>query len=245
MAAPSRALRRLIFDTLATLALSPVLFFQAIILRKSALRLPEASGLRTATQGTGPRLRILIVGDSSAAGVGADNQDEALAGQLSAALAPHHTVHWDLIASTGATTPSTLSHLQRGVLKPVDVVIIVLGVNDVTRGGPKARWLRLHSALRNFLRDQTGARHLYISEIPPLGAFPLLPNPLRWVLGRRAIRFDAALRATLAMESDTTYVLLPRTLDVGDMAEDGFHPGPAIYAKWAKEIARQIISDGP
>jgi lysophospholipase L1-like esterase len=234
-----------IFDTLATLVLSPVLLAQAIRVRKRALRLPEASGPRFATQGVGTPLKILIIGDSSAAGVGALTQNEALAGQLSAALAPNHTVHWHLIASTGATTSTTLSHLQNEMLKPADVVVIALGVNDVTRGGPKARWLRIHAALRTLLRDQTGARRLYVSEIPPLGAFPLLPNPLRWLLGRRAIRFDVALRSALAMEPDTTYVLLPRTLDVSDMAEDGFHPGPAIYSQWAKEMARQIISDGP
>jgi lysophospholipase L1-like esterase len=245
MVAPSRALRRVIFDTLVTLVLSPILLAQAISLRKRALRLPEASGPRSATQGTGAPLKILIIGDSSAAGVGAQSQNEAFAGQLSAALAPRHTVQWHLIASTGATSSTTLSHLQGEVLKQADVVIIVLGVNDVTRGGPMARWLRIHAVLRTLLRNQTGARRLYISEVPPLGAFPLLPNPLRWVIGRRAIRFDAALRTALAMEPDTTYVLLPRTLNVSDMAEDGFHPGPAIYSQWAKEMARQIISDGP
>lgn len=182
MVAPSGALRRVIFDTIATLVLSPVLLVQAISLRKRALRLPEASGPRSATQGTGPLLRLLIIGDSSAAGVGAQTQDQALAGQLSTALAPYQTVHWHLIASIGATTSTTLTRLQNEALSAADVVLVVLGVNDVTRGGPKAGWLRTHAILRRLLREQTGARRLYISEIPPLGAFPLLPNPLRWLL---------------------------------------------------------------
>lgn len=235
----------IVLDAAATVLLSPLLLVQALRVRKVALQLPEATGLRTATTGDGPPLRILIIGDSSAAGVGARTQDEALAGQLASALGADHTVHWHLIASTGATTATTLSCLQSETLPKADVALVILGVNDVTRGGPQSAWLRAHASLRLLLRRQTGAKRLYICQIPPLGAFPLLPNPLRWLLGRRATRFDAALSATLANEPDTRYIPLPDMLDVSDMAEDGFHPGPVIYAKWANEVARRIISDGP
>lgn len=235
----------MILDLAATVLLAPVLLAQAVRLRKRALRLPEAAGPRAGTQGTGPDLTLLIVGDSSAAGVGVATQNEALAGQLVKELAASHAVHWTLIAQTGATTPTTLARLENTELPRTDVVVLVLGVNDVTRGGPMGGWLRTHARLRSLLRSQADARRLYVCEIPPLGAFPLLPDPLRWLLGRRAARFDAALRAALSHEDNTAYVLLPDTLDPADMAEDGFHPGPVIYAAWAKEMARRIVSDGP
>lgn len=232
-------------DTAATLLLSPLLLVQALRVRKVALKLPEAAGPRSGVTGSGPPLRLLIVGDSSAAGVGAKTQEEALAGQVTAALGTHHTLHWQLIATTGATTASSLSRLRSETLPQADIALIILGVNDVTRGGPQRYWLRAHASLRALLRSQTGAQRLYVGQIAPLGAFPLLPNPLRWLLGRRATRFDAALIAALAQEPDTRYAPLPDMLDVTDMAEDGFHPGPVIYAVWAKELARRIISDGP
>lgn len=188
-----------LLDTAATLLLSPLLLAQAIRLRKIALQLPEASGPRTGSLGNGPSLRLLIIGDSSAAGVGAQTQDEALAGQLVAALSAHHTVHWQLIAATRATTASTLAKLKTlPHLPQADIALMILGVNDVTRGGPQSLWLRTHASLRRLVRTQTGAKRLYVGQIPPLGAFPLLPNPLRWLLGRRATRFDAALRSVLA-----------------------------------------------
>lgn len=185
------------------------------------------------------------MGDSSAAGVGAQSQDEALAGQLAKALGAHHTVAWHLVASIGATTPTTLARLKTEVLPPADIALVVLGVNDVTRGGPRPSWLRCHARLRALLRARSGAQRLYICQVPPLGGFPLLPHPLRWLLGRRATRFDTALRAALAREPDTRYAPLPDMLDVRDMATDGFHPGPVIYAAWASELARRILSDGP
>jgi lysophospholipase L1-like esterase len=237
--------RRVILDAVATAVLSPLLLVQAIALRRRALRLPEAAGPRSGTAGEGPPLGILIVGDSSAAGVGADTQHTALAGQLAAALAPHRCITWQLIAATGATTPTTLDRLRTEDLPRADVVLVVLGVNDVTRGGPMAGWLRSHATLRAHLRAATGAHRLYISQIPPLGGFPLLPNPLRWLLGRRALRFDAALIRALRHETDCRYVPLPEGMDARDMAQDGFHPGPVIYALWAKEMARRILSDGP
>lgn len=232
-------------DVLVAAALSPLLLVQAILLRKRALRLPEASGPRKGRSGQGPDLGVLIIGDSSAAGVGTDTQDSALTGQLVSSLAAHHTVDWQLIASTGATTPTTLKRLEEAELRTFDVVIVVLGVNDVTRGGPLVGWLRSHRKLRALLRDRTGAQRLYISQVPPLGAFPLLPDPLRWLLGRRALRFDAALLTAIEPEPDCAYVPLPETLDSRNMAEDGFHPGPVIYAAWAKEMARRILSDRP
>lgn len=235
----------ILLDAAATTLLAPLLVIQALRVRKTALQLPEATGPRAGITGNGPPLRLLIIGDSSAAGVGTTTQRSALAGQLATALGTNHTVEWVLIATTGATTASTLTRLTAMKLPQADVALVILGVNDVTRGGPQSAWLRTHAALRAHLRQQTGVKRLYIGQIPPLGVFPLLPNPLRWLLGRRATRFDAALHTTLTQEPDTRYTPLPDILDVADMAEDGFHPGPKIYAAWAKELARRIISDGP
>ena len=232
-------------DVAAAVLLSPLLLYQARSVQKRALQLPEALGPRKGRIGRGPPLRLLIVGDSSAAGVGVTDQADAVAGQISKALSDDFCLEWQLIASTGATTPSTLERLQHETLPPADIALIILGVNDVTRGGPMKGWLRNHANLRDMLRARCGVRHLYVSQIPPLGAFPLLPNPLRWLLGRRAIRFDAALAAALKAHADCTYLSFPTTLDPSDMAIDGFHPGPVIYANWSKEMARQICIGGP
>ena len=78
-------------DALVTAILSPLLI-QALLLRKHALRLPEATGARQGSSGEGAPLRVLIIGDSSAAGVGVSTQHDALAGQLAIALAACRSV---------------------------------------------------------------------------------------------------------------------------------------------------------
>ena len=236
----------MIFGFLSKLVLSPVLIVQALLVIKRALRLPEASGARAGILGDGPSLRVLIVGDSSAAGVGVSHQDDALAGQLTTALAQDFTLTWRLLAQTGATTASTLKTLDGAALDPCDIIVTALGVNDIARSVPLRRWRRQQRQLRETLRVRTGARHIYVTGIPPIGEFPLLPQPLRWVLGRNARRAGELLQADLEMEADATYVTLPHDmLTPALMAEDGYHPGPEIYALWGTQMASRILSDWP
>lgn len=62
----------------AKLALAPVLLHQGRTVRRTALWLPEPAGPRQGVAGGGePRLRLLVVGDSSAAGVGLQHQSQA------------------------------------------------------------------------------------------------------------------------------------------------------------------------
>ena len=227
------------------LALSPVLLLQGATVRARALKLPEASGPREGTIGTGPALSVLILGDSSAAGVGVSHQDQALAGQLSQQLSQGFSLNWRLIAKTGATTASTLKHLEGLAPSPVDIVVTALGVNDVTHAVPFGVWQRRQHALHARIEQLFAPRLVYMSGVPPLGLFPILPHPLRWTLGRQAARFDQALATSLGARKRWHHMPFDVPLDPAQMAADGFHPGPEIYALWGKEIASRINADWP
>ena len=229
---------------LMRLALAPVCLAQGLAVRRQAARLPEAAGPRAGSLGRGPLLRLLILGDSSAAGVGVAHQDDALAGRLSGALAADFTVQWQLHARIGATTASTLDTLRGIDAAPFDAAVVALGVNDVARQVPLRRFLAKQQALAELLRARFGVRRAYLSGVPPMGRFPLLPQPLRGMLGARATRFDAALAETLHGQRQLRHIPLPEeALDPALMAEDGFHPGPAIYRDWAAHLAAAIRTD--
>ncbi len=228
---------------LSPLLLSPVLIPQALWVMARATRLPEAAGPRQGRCGSGPGLRLLILGDSSAAGVGADHQDEALAGRLAAELGRSFAVEWRLLARSGATTATALEMLAEAPRPPFDAVLTVLGVNDVKNGVAKARWTTNYSALVDRLVADFGARRVYLSAVPPIGAFPLLPRPLRDVLGRRGLAFDRVLEDLAADRAEAVHLRPDMALDPDLMASDGFHPGPRIYARWAEEAAEAIRRD--
>ena len=120
------------------LVLGPILLIQARRLRRTALRLPEAAGPRCGSEGVEdtrhPALRILIVGDSSAAGVGVDDQTQALAQPIAKRLASklNRPVTWQLVAKSGVNTGESLELLRQSELGPADFLVVALGTNDVT-----------------------------------------------------------------------------------------------------------------
>ena len=226
---------------LATLALGPLLYVQGKSVRRRVPRLPEPLGSREGTTGFGPDLRLLIVGDSSAAGVGAKHQDEALLGQLVEHLSTSFTVHWALVARTGATTSSTFRHLRELDARRFDIAITSLGVNDVTSGVTRKAWQSQQIALRKLLRERFGVTEIIVSGLPPVHGFPALPQPLRWWLGARARSFDDDLKRDIKIEGGASFLSLRFTDDVSLMASDGFHPGPGAYREWAR-LASLAIS---
>lgn len=227
----------------ATIALGPLLLLQGRHVRRVTPVLPEPPGPRAGRVGTGPALRLLILGDSAAAGVGAATQDEALAGQLVQALLPRFDLTWKLIARTGATTQDSLQMLASLEREPFDVVVTSLGVNDVTGGRSPRRWMIDQARLVTLLREEFGAKRILLSALPPMHLFPALPQPLRAYLGAQALRYNAALRAFARTAPGCTWVPLDVKQDRSHMAHDGFHPGPPVYAAWAELLARQIDAD--
>src|SRR5262249_14916801 len=110
--------------------LSPLLVAQAIGTRARAPVLPEPALARTGSVGSGPRLRVLIVGASSGAGVGVASQEAALAGHLSRTLAGTGgvCVHWQLVARSGVNSAKALDLVRAERPASADVAVVALGV---------------------------------------------------------------------------------------------------------------------
>ena len=231
---------------LAKIALGPLLLWQARSARRHAVLLPEAEGPRAGSMGAGPLLRLLIVGDSSAAGVGAATQDEALAGQLVAELAARarRRVQWQLVARSGLSAPALVEHLGRhDALPRADVAVAVLGVNDVVEQLHTGPALLARGELAALLHDRCGVRHVVFAPLPPMHDFPLLPQPLRGVIGRDAARLNAAQAAWAAARPGVPRVShcpIDIRLDASSMAADGFHPGPAVYRVCGQTLAGHL-----
>ena len=225
---------------LITLALSPLLLVQGIATRRSVPKLPEPPGPREGETGDGPPLRLLILGDSAAAGVGAIHQDQALLGQVITRLSGSFRVQWVLEAKNGNKTSTMLNWLEAQPPRQFDVAVTSLGVNDVTSMVGARKWRRQQAELRRLLKQKFGVRKLIISGLPPMHGFPALPQPLRWCLGARATQFNYDLESDAAAEDGVFFVDLRFTADTSLMATDGFHPGPEVYAEWGSRVAAVV-----
>lgn len=255
----SRALRTAV-DAVAMALLAPaapLMIAQGRRVRREALRLPEADGPRQGLRQPPDAPRLLILGDSSAAGVGVGHQSLALSGRLLELLVDPAigSFGWRLIARTGVAArdlpvlidqqlgaPSATGEPDMAELPPsrFDVALVVVGVNDVTSGTPIRRWIdaldRVHQRLQ-----AVGVRHAVFSGLPPMEHFSALPQPLRSWLGLQARRYDRALSDWCALRAGTSHLALPRLSDRSLLASDGFHPGEAGCALWARELAPLLI----
>lgn len=227
-------------DLLVRLLLAPVLLFQGRWVRRVTPVLPEPPGPREGVAGAGPTLRLLILGDSAAAGVGVSTQSEALSGQLLRALGSRYRVEWKMLARTGQTTDDVLQQVRAMPDDRFDVVVTSLGVNDVTSMVEPDDWLSEQNELVCLLAERFHARHLLLSEVPPMHVFPALPQPLRWYLGQRALWLNRLLPELVRHHPECEVVHARFPLQPAFVARDGFHPAAPAYAFWADELARAI-----
>lgn len=225
------------------IALSPLLIAQAIATRRRAPVLPEASGPREGRVGSGgAAFRLLMAGDSSAAGVGVAHQDQSVAGHLTRALHAHsqRPVRWALHARSGLTTRQVHAMLQAQPPVAADVAVLITGVNDVIEQVSSRRAVQQRAALADWLLGEGRAAYVLFAPLPPINQFPLLPQPLRHVMGDDARRHDDAMARWAATRHNVFHTPIAIQLAPGAMADDGFHPGEPVYRTCGEQLARFV-----
>ena len=58
------------------------------------------------------------------------------------------------------------------------------------------------------------------------------------------MRFDRALHQLIEFHDGVEVVTFDMALNEENMSEDGFHPGPVVYARWADRVAERIPPPG-
>ena len=263
--------------------LFPLVVIQAMWVRKKTLRLPEASGDRKITSlesdeasdsahdGTFDDtllFKVLILGDSAAAGVGANKQDNALLGQLHHRISKmafsqlsqlSHLAHLPLSdnvavssclwAQTGFTSGDVLHALKSLDAEVFSMALVSVGVNDVTRFTSIKRWRRNIQTLIDTLTNTFKCELIIFTALPPMHLFPAIPQPLRSILGTRARILNQVMSEQLQCNENATLlfvssmeedVSMKEMFDSGLMADDGFHPSEKGYALWADEAAQLV-----
>jgi lysophospholipase L1-like esterase len=222
--------------------LGPIFWLQGKHVRRVTPRMPEATGSRQGITGQGSLCRVLVAGDSGAAGVGVATQDEALCGQLVHRLSQHHTVEWCVMAVNGLDSPGLVKLLEDAPMSRFDVVILSMGANDVTCLCTPQRWVQWQTQLAELIADRFAPKLIVHSAVPPMHACMALPQPLRWFMGRWAREMNALLSRLLFGHKWRTMHWHPQTTTATGMAVDGFHPSSHGYAQWADGLSKLILA---
>ena len=209
--------------------LLPLLLPQALYVRHTAPRFAAAAGPDHGSIGEGDAVSLLAVGDSIVAGVGADSLASALVGQTAASLssALERRVDWHAIGRVGLGSAKIIEQLLPELpARQADFIIVSAGVNDITGLTTIAAWRRNLGCLLECLSTHSPMAVIGVAGIPPMKDFPLLPQPLRAMIGLRASAFDEAARKKTGEHERAVYVPVEFEPDPARFAGDGYQPFP-------------------
>ena len=227
----------------ATIALIPALVIQGNRVKKNTLRLPEPEGAREGQTGTGNKLSLLILGDSAAAGVGVEHQDDALLGAILHELKDDFEIDWKLQAKTGDTSSKVIHALDQIEVQQYDVIVTSVGVNDVTKLMPADIWIQKQEQLYSKIQQKFSPKLIIAAGVPPMNMFPALPNPLAWLFGQYAKQMNQQLEKFVNQQVNMQWIEYDiekyRAMNL-QMAADGFHPSKEVYTLWGQEVAGKI-----
>lgn len=245
--------------SVASLLLTPLLLWQGRRVRRTVTPLGDAAGPATGecvpdgahatahATAHAPPLALLVVGESTVAGMGAATHAEALAGRTAAALAREsgRAVRWRALGESGATARRAAALVRQAAEAgplDADVAVVALGVNDVLRFRPDPVWVLELADVVAALRARTRAQlPVVVAAVPPMYAFPALPQPLRLTLGAHARLLDAAAARWAAGADGVVHApitALEAVATRGLFAPDGFHPSSEGYRLWGDSLAR-------
>jgi lysophospholipase L1-like esterase len=196
----------------------------------------------------GDPLELLLVGDSIAAGLGAELPKETLGARLATGLAKatRRTVRLRTVAQVGSESSMLAAQLATlAVSYRPDVAVIVVGGNDVTHRVPVSESVRhLEEAISDLRRR--GAE-VVVGSCPDLGALRPVPQPLR-ALGSRASRQLAQAQESAAVRAGAHAVSLAHVVGPFFITHpdemfslDRFHPSAAGYKRTAKALLPSLL----
>lgn len=234
--------------------LLPVFYFQGKKARKNIPRLPEAS-LNTegrAGEGDGVPLRVLLLGESTVAGVGVNDHADGFAGHFAGALSAHtgRPVQWQVVARSGYDAKA--AHRKLTPLIPAedfDLVIVGMGGNDTFYLNSPLVFRRNMAFLMRGIKEKLPGTPIVIMALPPVGAFPALPGLVRAGLGVLVHLHGLALRPIPKRIEGVFFPGKPihasewmgAQYTGADFFSDGIHPSSIAYRMWAGETLRFVI----
>ena len=197
----------------------------------------------------GDPLDLLVLGDSIAAGLGADAPKHTLGGGLARRVAKRtgRAVRLRTVARVGSES-SELAGQVAGLPAGyrADAAVIVVGGNDVTHRVPTADSVRyLTEAIEALAARGTP---VVVGTCPDLGALRPVPQPLR-SLGSRASRQLAAAQRDAALAAGARAVSLAHVVgpffitNPDEMFSlDRFHPSTHGYKRTAAQMLPSVLA---
>ncbi|MDB5245153.1 MAG: family lipase [Parcubacteria group bacterium] len=180
---------------------------------------------------------LLVLGDSTAAGVGATTPADSLPARVARAIGATYVENQAISGAVVADLPNEISEATR---TQYDFLLVQIGANDITK---------FHGAtvtannLANILATAPKASHILVISAGDVGQATLFPEPIRPFYTNLNKQYHTEFARVLSAEG-YTYVDLSKAPGAElfsskpeiYLAADGFHPSSAGYGLWFEAV---------
>jgi lysophospholipase L1-like esterase len=184
----------------------------------------------------GEPLTLVVLGDSSVAGVGADAAEDTLTYGVAKALSDRYRVSLHALGVSGSRLADVVDRQLPQVdgMEP-DIVLVCVGTNDVTHGTRLREARRQLRLLVDGLAEVAPDAKVIVSGLPPAETATAFHRPLRDLIGLRALLFTRLYRTQLTPHGVSVFDIAKLTKSAFHgkremFSADRFHPSSAGYA---------------
>lgn len=186
---------------------------------------------------TDTSVSLLVLGDSTAVGVGADSQKDTVPALLASNVGATYVENY---AVSGAKIQDLESQLSNSKLSKYDYILVQIGGNNIVA---REDGLAVGEVLRKLYRALPECKQVIHVCCGDVGATTILPLPVRGYYTKKTLAYHSIFEK-IDMDSGVTYVNLyePKNIDPFIknpelyLAADGFHPSSLGYAYWFSKI---------
>lgn len=245
------------FGSILAAPLLPLMYFQGKKIRRNVVQLPEAKG----TQGRSTpvvqngKLNVLLIGESTFAGVGVESHQMGFAGAFSDELSRSSSkeINWRVYARSGYTA----KRVQYKILPKIeedsaDLILVGIGGNDAFKLSKPKKWRQDAHDLIHAIQEQFLDAPIVFCNLPPIKLFPAFTSTIKFVVGNLVEILGEELAAVVDQYDQVYFNDEVITLnawmkrfdiegDTNDFFSDGVHPSGLTYRTWGKEMARVTI----
>jgi len=224
----------------------PVYIWQGLGVRLRTERMVPAQGpVLHRIDGIEPEIRLLVLGDSSAASVGIARSQDGLAAQLGGLIAKRtgRAVTWRAAGFSSATSGQLRDFVVPNLAtEPWTHIVLAIGTNDAKNFHTVPRFKKAFGGLLYALRAKWPQARIVWSPVIDFTKVPAMPPALGKILELRAGAINRMGERLCNERGAIAATRLP-ILDASGFSTDGFHGSEAGYRAWAEHILTFVIDE--
>ncbi len=196
-------------------------------------------------------LRILAIGESTIAGVGASTSAKGLIGQTAQFLSQTtaRDVAWKIMAQSGLTIRQVIDTLlHTGDVLDTDLILVGVGGNDVFKLNHPQRFDQDLRQLIDLLKSRYPDIPIVFTHMPPIRDLPVWSGLMRFFMSGLADILEENLFRVTSEYSQVYYChkkislarfkqKVRRPSHTDEFFSDGVHPSELTYTLWGEEVA--------